>query len=68
MAIVFPKTGKTTLDKVRCGIPARPVNPTRDAVHNQATDLSLGRGPKNSLPWSLEVIVHAGALRRPLTV
>jgi hypothetical protein len=49
MAIAFPKTGKTTLDKVSGGIPARPVNPGRDAVHNRAMNLLLGRGPKNSL-------------------
>ena len=37
MAIVFPKTGKTTMDKVSPGgIPARPVNTARDAVRNQA--------------------------------
>jgi len=50
MAIVFPKTGKRTLDKVSWGIPARAVNPVRDAVHNQTTNLRLGRRPKNSLP------------------
>ena len=59
MAIVSPKTGKRTLDKVSRGIPARPVNRARDGVYNLARSLGLRLGPKNSLPWSLEVIDYA---------
>jgi hypothetical protein len=59
MAIVSPKTGRRTLRKASWEIPARPVNCARDGVLNLARNLGLRLGPKNSLPWSLEVIDYA---------
>jgi hypothetical protein len=58
-AIVFPKTGRRTLRKASWEIPARPVDRARDEVLNRAKNLGLRLGPKNSLPWSLEVIDYA---------